>query len=132
MTGHHPRRSTAPKWALLLVLWPVPLACAERELDDGMADEPVEQPPELLARHERACEDWCLLVDECERDESLCKCEDRDFSEEHVLCVEKATLRLECQAALTCDEIDLLYEEKAQDRRCFGENLAETAACSWD
>lgn len=108
------------------------LACAERELDDGMAEEPIEHPPELLARHDRACEGWCMLVDECGRDESLCTCEDRDFSEEHVLCVEKATLRLECQAALTCDELDLLYEEKAQDRRCFGENLAETAACFWD
>jgi len=106
------------------------MACAERELDDGMEAEPTEHPPELLERQERACEDWCALVDECGASEGHCNCVSRDFSEEHALCVEKAALRLECQAALTCEDIERLDSGSVQDRPCFGEGIAELGACS--
>jgi hypothetical protein len=117
---------------LLLAISLGPVACAERELDDGMADEPPEHPPELLERYDQACEDWCALLDECGRDEILCDCTARDFSERHDLCVEKAALRLECVAALTCDEIDLTQSDSVQDRLCFGEGIAEAGACNFD
>lgn len=114
---------------MLLAIALVQSACAGRELDDGMEADPTAHPPEVLEHHEQACEDWCALLDECGRDDILCDCEDRDFSEKHGLCVEKATLRLECDAALTCDEIDLRVSDSAQDRRCFGEAIAESLAC---
>jgi hypothetical protein len=75
------------------------------------------------------CEDWCSLLDECDRDDITCHCADRDFSEEHALCVEKAALRLECDAALTCEEIDLRTADSARDRPCFGQDIAEVGAC---
>ena len=114
---------------MLLNTW----ACADREVgDDGMEAEPIEHPPELLERHEQACEDWCTLLDACDREDIPCDCVDRDFSEEYVLCVEKATFRLECEAALTCEEFDLRLSGPAQDRHCFGERAAELAACYQD
>jgi hypothetical protein len=106
------------------------LACADRELDDGMEAEPIEHPPELLQRYEQACEDWCALLDECDRDDISCDCADRDFSEELDLCVEKSALLIECEAALTCEEIDLRTSDApAQDRRCFSESIAEIGGC---
>lgn len=134
MNGHHHRRSPSCARAVLLVALLGWSACGDRAIDDGMA-EPIERPPEWaewIERHEQACEEWCTLVDACGRDESLCTCTDRDFSQEHVLCVEKAALRLECEAALTCEEIDLRSSGPVQDQRCRGENVAETAACFWD
>lgn len=115
---------------MLLALAVGAAGCTERELSsDGMEAEPTEHPAALLERHEQACEDWCMLVDECERYEGLCNCIDRDFSEEHVLCLEKAILRLECKAALTCEGIDRLDSAMAQDQPCYGEGIAESAAC---
>jgi len=95
-----------------------------------MEAEPVEHPPELLARHEQACEDWCRLVDDCGAYDGLCNCVERDFSEEHALCVEKAALRLECKAALICEDIERLSSGPVQDQPCFGEGIAELGACS--
>jgi hypothetical protein len=114
---------------MLLSTW----ACTDREVgDDGMDAEPIEHPPELLERHDQACEDWCTLLDECDREDISCDCRDYpdiDLSEEDVLCVEKATFALECEAALTCEEIDLRFSGPVQDQRCWGENMAETVAC---
>lgn len=132
MSGPRLRCSSRRRLAVLLALSLVPLACSDREVDDGMVAEPVEHPRELLQRFEQACEDWCMLVDECGRDQQRCGCVGRDFSEEHVLCLEKATLLLECTTVLTCDEIDLLDAERVQDERCYGEKLAETFACYLD
>jgi len=95
-----------------------------------MEAEPIEHPPELIERYDQACEDWCSLLDECNRDDITCHCADRDFTEDHDLCVEKAALQLECEAALTCEEIDLRTSDApARDRRCFGEGIAEIGAC---
>lgn len=106
------------------------MACAQREVNgDDMDAEPVEHPRELLERYDEACQDWCTLVDECGLYGGSCSCAERDFSEKHVLCVEKAVLRLECKAALTCEEADGLDGDSIQDRRCYGEGIAEAAAC---
>lgn len=129
MTGRLHRSSAHLGCTLLLAIALGHASCADRGLDDGMEAEPAEHPPELIEGYEQACEDWCALVDDCARGENLCDCTDRDFSEKHVLCVEKAMLRLECEAALTCEGIDLLFAEEAQDRRCYGEGIAEFIAC---
>lgn len=117
---------------MLLVLSLGPLGCAGRELDDGTEDEPIEHSPELLEQYTLACEDWCTLLDACERDDIHCDCAARDFSEKHDLCVEKAALQLECEAALTCEEVDLRHDGPVQDQRCYGERIAEAGACSFD
>lgn len=115
---------------MLLALAVGAAGCTERELSsDGMEAEPTEHPAALLEHHEQACEDWCMLVDECGLDEGYCNCTDRDFSEEHVLCVEKAALRLECKAALTCEDAERLDSSQPQDEPCFGEGIAESLAC---
>jgi hypothetical protein len=130
MSGLPHRCSANRPRAVLLAMLLGPGACVDRETgDDGIAADPVEHPPELLERHEQACEDWCALLDACDREDKPCDCADHDFSEEHVLCVEKATFALECEAALTCEEIDLRFSGPVQDWRCIGENLAETVAC---
>jgi hypothetical protein len=131
MTGRHLQRSSIRSYAVLLALAVGSLACAEREVNgDDVDAEPIEHPPELLERYEQACEDWCMLVDECGVYESWCNnCVERDFSMEHVLCLEKAALREECKAALTCEEVDRLDEDADQDYPCYGEGIAESVAC---
>lgn len=94
-----------------------------------MEAEPGGHPPELLERHAQACEDWCAIVDACGLDEGYCSCAERDFSEEHALCVEKAALRLECKAVLTCEDAERLASSQPQDEPCFGEGIAESLAC---
>jgi hypothetical protein len=115
---------------VLLALAVGSVACAQREVSDGdMAAQPVEHPPELLERFDEACEDWCMVIDECGLYGGSCSCEERDFSEKHALCVEKAALVLECKAALTCEEAYRLDGDSIQDRPCYGEAIAEAAAC---
>lgn len=118
-------------YAVLLALAVGSLACAEREVKgDDVDAEPMEHPPALLERYEQACEDWCMRVDECGVHERWCSdCVERDFSREPVLCLEKAALRAECKAALTCEEVDRLDEAADQDYPCFGEGIAESLAC---
>lgn len=117
---------------MLLAIAVGSLSCAERELsDDGMEAEPTAHPPALLERHEEACDEWCGLVDACGLNEAHCSCVARDFSEEHVLCVEKATLRLECKASLTCEVAQRIMNMSSspQDEPCIGEGIAESLAC---
>ena len=130
MSGRHLRSSSTRRCAVLLALAMGTMACAEREPGhDGMQPVPTAHPPELLERHEQACEDWCMLAEECGLSDGTCSCMERDFSEKHALCVEKAALRLECEAALTCEEADRLDGDSIQDRPCYGEGIAESAAC---
>jgi hypothetical protein len=131
MSGRHLQRSSIHGYAVLLALAVGSFACAEREVNgDDMDAGPIEHPPELLERHDHACEDWCMLVDECGVYEGWCNnCVERDFSMEHVLCVEKAALRLECRAALTCEEAHRIDTDSIQDIPCYGEGIAESVAC---
>lgn len=129
MTGRRLRSSSSRYCVTLLAIAVGSLGCAQRELDDGMEAEPADLPPELLERHAQACEDWCSIVDACGLDEGYCNCAERDFSEEHALCVEKAALRLECEAALSCEDAERIESSQAQDEPCFGEGIAESLAC---
>lgn len=130
MTGRLLRVSSSRCCVTLLAIAVGSLGCTRRELSgDDMETEPADHPPELLERHEQACEDWCSIVDECGLDEGYCNCTDRDFFDEHVLCLEKSVLRLECKAALTCEDAERLDSSQPQDEPCFGEGIAESLAC---
>jgi len=138
MTGHHHQSSRRYSWAVLVGLLLVgPWGCADRPFEDeALEPEPMEHPPELLARYDEACEAWCELSQECGYDIS-CSCRSRSafngFDDRFTLCVEKAALYLECQAALTCEGVDRFLDHDgttaAQDSPCKGQGIAQTAAC---
>ncbi len=93
---------------------------------EPVEDTPTEIPADRLDAYRADCEDWCDLERSCEPDRE-CTCQGREFTVP--LCLDKAIVSLRCRLELTCEELPGLSDPYAADRRCFGESVAETAAC---
>lgn len=115
---------------LLAVMALVPsTGCADRTTTDDMEEPRPAHPPELLAERDEACEDYCDTRERCGGMSDSCSCGVSLFDDKHVLCVEKATAKLECLASTSCELLEQWVDLPPQDRPCYGEGVAESVAC---